>query len=223
VRQFDAFNVIGKGPADLRAVDALNWLELQIAVDATIDQDRANARYYMLVPKEVVPRGFATLNYDQFNRMCEAIACERLLNAPREASRGLYDIFIENMFETRNTDVVSANVSDSYLADLKSKARKSPFKHAELLNLAQGQSVTINGFEWSAQKFQDLADSALEARGLELMIRSSTGRYNPNVRGKWDEYVALLRKHGVALSPKQIQNLFSFWQGGGSNAEHLGK
>lgn len=216
----DAFAIVKE--AELLWEDQrLRDLGLQIAVDTKTDDTAPQARYYMLVPKEVSPRGYATLDRAQYLRLCESIAYERFINAPKEAWRGPYDWATDFVFGGRNAEALSANVSPAYLNDLTAKARKHPFSPADLIALAQGQSVKLSEKEQTHATLAQAADDLLDSRAQEMMLRKSTG--TADSRAAWRAYEELLRKHQVALSPKQIQNLFSHYQGGEAGAAQVAK
>src|SRR6185295_7518387 len=168
VRGLDQWNVTGLPPAELRQLTTFDAFGLRIATDASIDSITSpNARFYMLVEKEVIPRGFATLSAAEFTRMTEALAYERFLHAPSEASRGVGDWMSENLFEWKTTKVLSGVVSDAYLTDLKKKSRTSLLTPKDLLDLAHNQPVDYKGKPWTAEQFQKEADRTLDARAEE--------------------------------------------------------
>lgn len=198
-------------------------LGLQIAVDTQTDETSPQARYYMIVPREVIPRGYATFTRDEYLKLCESIAYERFINAPKEAWRGPYNWAKDFVFGDRNTDVTSANVSTAYLDELSAKSKKTPFTPADLIALAQGKSVSLGDRTWNHQTLAEAADSELDTRASEMLLRKSTGKTPSDVRAAWYSYLALLRQHQVALSPQQILNLFSHYQGSDNGAAHVSK
>lgn len=216
----DAFAIVKE--AELLWEDQrLRDLGLQIAVDTKTDETAAQARYYMLVPREVSPRGYATLDRAQYLRLCESIAYERFINAPKEAWRGPYDWATDFVFGGRNAETLSTNVSPAYLNDLTAKAKKHPFSPADLVALAQGQPVKLSDKEQSPATLKQAAEDLLDSRAQEMMLRKSTG--TADSRAAWRAYEELLRKHQVALSPKQIMNVFSHYQGGEAGAAQVAK
>lgn len=219
VRALDRFNVVGKDPGGLVQVEGLRErFGLLVARDAAIDADAADVRYYMLVDEKVMPRKFATLSGEQYARLLDVIAYERFLNAPREAWRMPTDWVAENMFEWRSTSILSARASDAYLVDLKARVNKTPFSEKALLQLAQGMVVETGGKTWTHEKLANLADAELDARAHEQLLRSSAGGYSKEGKARWESFLALLRRHEVALAPQQIKNLYDFYCGEGGSA-----
>ncbi|HSH93527.1 MAG TPA: hypothetical protein VK968_05240, partial [Roseimicrobium sp.] len=210
-------------PGDLRQLSMFDSFGLQVATSSDIDMAAAGARFYMLVPKEIVPRGYATLNLEQFKRLTQALADERFINAPDDASRGISDWLTENMFEWRSMDVASAKVSDAFLADLRKSVRKAVFTPQQALELAQAKApVEIGGQSWTAEKYRTKAEARLDKLADEMLLRESLYRFNKEESPKkWTAFHGLMLQHGVALSPQQILKLFNFYQQSDTHAAHL--
>lgn len=210
-------------PSKLRSLPAFEAFNMQVAADAEIDESSPNARYYFIVEKTVIPRGYATFNREQFLRLEQAIADERFLNAHGDSSRGAMDWITENMFEWRAANLLSPRVSDAYVTDLKANAKKTPFTQKEMLDLAFGQTITFKDETWSAEKFRTKAEAELEKRGEEFSARLATPNFNLTKMSQWHAFNILLIKYAVAFNPKQIVRLFSFYQESEANAAHLEK
>lgn len=223
VRATDPWRSTEKPPGDLRQLTTFDTFGLQVATDASIDEMTGpNARFYMLVEdKAVMPRGYALFNAEQFNRMSQAIADERFLNAPGEAWRWQTDWVLENMFEWRNTNPLSPVASPAYLDDLTKKSRKTPFTSADLVALANNQPVTINGKQWTPDSLRKEADSKLDMRADELAVRTAIAGYKQQDMDDWTAYKIILRRRGVAFTPDQIVKLFNYYHQSGANATNL--
>ncbi len=224
VRALDPWNVTGLPPGDLRQLTMFDSFSLHIGTDASIDDLlSANARYYLLVDKSVVPRGFATLSADEFTRMTDTVSYERFINAPAEASRGIGEWVSENMFEWRSTSALSAVASDAYLSDLKKMSRALSLTEKDLLDLAHNLPVTYQAKQWTADSLKAEADRKLDARAEEMTVRTALPNYRDSYLKEWQDFKAMLRKNKVALTPPQILKLFAYYHNSGANAQHLEK
>ncbi|MCD6049255.1 MAG: sulfotransferase family protein [Verrucomicrobia bacterium] len=210
-------------PGRLRSLSSYEIFNMQVATDAEIDESSPNARYYFIVEKTVIPRGYASFTKEQFQRLLQAIADERFLNAHGDSSRGAMDWVTENMFEWRSVNLASSRLSDAYLTELKTNAKKTPFTQKQMLDLAFGQPITFEDEQWSAEKFRSKAEAELEQRAREFTARLASPNFTRSKMSQWHAFNLLLIKHTVAFNPKQIVRLFAFYQESEANAAHLEK
>lgn len=201
------------GAADLYKSEALSGCGLQIAY-AGSDPDR----FYMLVPSTLDAKGFVELSREEYNRLAAAVAAERIVTAPSEASAGLASSAWAAVFGDAAQSPLSAEASKAYLEDLKKKAGLVPFKEKDLLALARGQAVEHGGRQRSGEDFLSRADSALSSLADELAVREALPAYSHALKKKWWEFRDVVRRHSVALTPKQIVLLFSGYVNGGPGA-----
>lgn len=185
-------------------------------------------KFYMVVPKELMTHGYFVFNQEQYDRMAEAIAAERLINARGEASRGAMEWVTENMFEWRSASVLSPVESSVYIESLKKAALKSPWlekgKQTDLQALANGLPVTLKDKEVSASSLLSRLDITLDLLATELTVRTALPKYTGADSLKaWEVFKTILKAEKVNLPPDQVIKLFTYYASSGEHAEHLQK
>lgn len=173
-----------------------------------INREEVAEKFYLIVPNDVMPRGYATLSREQYERLADALADERLANAFDEAHRSLIEFLQHNRFDPRLADPLAPTAASSYLTSLKTAATTSPLnKSNELIALAQGMDDRPAG--WIP-----LRDKRIESLAEELIIREALGRFHEEDRLGWHQFTATLTGENVPLAPPQILKLFNFYMRG---------
>lgn len=201
------------GAADLYKSEAMSGCGLQIAY-AGNDPNR----FYMLVPADVDSKGFVALSREEYDRLAAAVAAERIITAPSEASAGIASSVWAAVMGDTTLSPLSADANKTYLEDLKKKASLVPFKEKDLISLARGQAVEHGGRQRTGEDLLLRADTALASLADELAVREALPEYSHALKKKWWEFRELVRRHAVALTPKQIVRLFGGYVNGGPGA-----
>ena len=158
--------------------------------------DGAAKLTFLLVPKNVVPRGFATLSREQYVRLNSAVAAERLLKLLRDyRPKGL-------LAREADADLTKA---------VGTEAKATPFGEEDQLALAQGHVVSYDGAKWSGQRFATRTDTEIDLATVEMTVREALLRYAAADVALWKEFRAVLKSHGVALAPDRTLKLFNFF------------
>jgi hypothetical protein len=209
VRRLAAFSQ--SVPADLGpfyATSLRNKFGIELgfsAGSANITREEAADRFYLVVPKTALPRGYATLSREQYERLAQTLADERLANAFGEAGRSVTDFALSFFRSDRDADALSSTGADSYLDSLKTRAKQTPFldQPQALLDFARGTDAR-------ARRWETLRDARITALAEEMTILEALGRFRESDRQEWRKFTALLKKANVPLAGKQILNLFNY-------------
>ena len=162
-------------------------------------------KFYLIVPTDVMPRGYASLSREQYERLADALADERLANAFDEASRSLSEFLEHNRFNPQVADPLAPTAASSYLASLKTAATTSPLNTSkELVALAQGMDNRPAG--WITPR-----NKRIESLAEELTIREALNRFRESDRLDWHRFTDMLTTANVPLAPPQILHLFNFY------------
>ncbi|HYF50127.1 MAG TPA: hypothetical protein VEJ63_12025 [Planctomycetota bacterium] len=214
-----AWNVIPGNNDRLERTSLMVHYNLQIAMRG----DGANRRYFMLVPEDVAKDGYVLLSQEEYDRLAQAVADERMIFGRKEASRGIVDYIKENGFYYTFTpaEVLSSSPSPAYIEDLKKKARKVPFKEKDLDALARGQAVEVHGRKWTAEQLRARCETEMDLLADEFAVRLALPKFTRESMDEWRKYKGVLAEFKVALTTEQIMRLFTFYESSGSNAEHV--
>lgn len=180
--------------------------------------DGPNLDYYMVAPKDKTLAGYFHWGQKEHDRLAEALACERMINAPQEAASGVFNKF-------RDTNLLSPTAAEGYLNEVKTKARNSPFQDdaraPDVRALADGQPVNLNGKEQTADSLARRFDTNLDIMAEEMTVRTAVAQFQPSCLKDWENFKALVRDQKVPLPPQQLLNLFGFYESNGAHAEHV--
>ncbi len=180
---------------------------IQIASKRPSDGRLAD-RYYLVVAKEVIARGYATLSKAEYLRLERAVSAERIVMAVKETWRSIAGVAWEAVFGETTDTPFSTNAGSSYASKLKKNAAKQPFSDAQLLALAHNQTIEYKSAKWNVDKFVSRADTKLDSLADELAVRQALDSYSHAGIKKWWAFREVLGKYRVALSTRQILALF---------------
>ncbi len=182
-------------------------------LDVAYGDDDVNL-FFLLVDRTVVPRGFATLSREQYDRLADAIAAERILNAPMEAWASLGKDAWGSVFGTESdappTEQGKRDALDGFGAE--AAPIRSKLTDADRLALAQGHAVDVGGRSLTAEQLVGRAEERVRALSEQLIVREALGEYSHELRKRWWAFRDAVAGGGVRLSSKQLLTLFQAYQ-----------
>lgn len=180
--------------------ELLKRFRAPVVTDASVREGYAE-NYYLLVSETIDRRGYVELNNEQYNRLANVLADERLLNGPRESGV---------------SDVLDTLLQQKHLPAIRDAAQKTPFTGDQFYQIALGIPIKIHDKQWPTSDFVFRADLVVNELGQEFTVRSALSNYDSANRKKLDAFQQLLARYAAVFPPQRIVKLFNFYVNGGA-------
>lgn len=196
--------------------------EGNIQVTSNLNQKRDADLYYLAV--STIPRGYATLNVERYERLCNAVSAERIISATKAASDvGLWESRsflwkdgVAAMFGGGDGSLFSRANAQAFQKALKDNSKKTGFSHEQLLDLAMGEAVDYQGGKWTAERLVREAEGTIARLAHRFAVGDAIALGADQT--KWFAFRKVLAEHGVPLTTQQTLNIFREYATGGSEA-----
>ncbi|MBI4243989.1 MAG: hypothetical protein HY606_07860 [Planctomycetes bacterium] len=189
----------------------MNHFQLQIATSGEINEEQENARFYILVPKELNSNKYLEFNKGQYDRLAQALADERIIFGREEASGSYWKLFKDRISGTRTDSPLSPEADEDYLKELTIAARKLSIEDKDMVKLASGQEIDYKGGKWTAEKLRNRCETEITLMARELLIRESLKEFDVGKLEQWQNFKALLTQNKVVFNQDSIFKLFGYY------------
>lgn len=205
----DAWSVVKHelGEAQLSSSGLRNVFGLEIAVGQGRREDSPGAPFYMLVDKDIDPRGYIDLTFEKYHRLAQALADERFLFARSEAERSTGD-FLSGLYKNYDNRPLSTHRAPGFEQDWARRTTQTPFGVEDLRRLAEGGSVQYRGRQWSAASLAAEREGKLRMLVIDQIVAAVGGEVNNANAHRWLTFSEILWSHKEPLTPTETLELF---------------
>ena len=172
----------------LSKTDLFQHYQIPIAMNATVEE--GSSRFFMPVEGRV-----HVLNKEQFVRMACAISDERIVHALTHA---------------REDGLLSTDADHANNSSWQSMARETPFDKEQLLALAVGDAVKVDGKQWTAESLSARADTMLSLATGEMAVRVAVERFESGDDDRRREFMNIVQQYGIPIQPSHLLSRLRF-------------